>query len=355
MLSSLFALTLLSFPSHLDAPELQSIGVLAFGPEGVLFVADPKGAAVYALETADDGKSAGEGLFFAQIDQELAGQLGIQPSELVIHDLAVHPVSGAAYVSLSRGRGPDADPVLARVSEDGGVVLLDLTGMSSTHVALTNAPQDEPAARRNQRTLSITDMEFHEGTLYVAGLSNEEFASKLHSIPYPFTELGNGTSIEVYHGAHGAWETRSPVRTFATVEIEDTDHLLATYTCTPLVKIPIREVLSTTEAGAKVRGTTVAELGSGNTPLDMVVYRKDGHEYVLVANSHRGVMKISTEGIAAPEGITRQINGTAGLTYETIDELEEVVQLAPYDETRALALIRPKGSEEAHLETIELP
>ena len=66
-------------------------------------------------------------------------------------------------------------------------------------------------------------------------------------------------------------------------------------------------------------------------------------------------MKISTSGIEAPEGITKRISGTAGLTYETIEDLAEVVQLAPYDDTRALALIQPQGSNEAHLETIELP
>jgi hypothetical protein len=356
MLSCALALALLGTPAPAAPLDLQSIGVITFSPDGVLFVADPKAAAVYALETEVGKQTRREGFAVAELGQKLAAQLGIEASELVIHDLAVNPLTGTPFLSASRGRGPDAEPVLASVmTTSGSVVIWELETLPFTRADLSNAPKDEGEGRRNQRTLSITDMEFHEGALYVAGLSNEEFASKLHTIPYPFTEVGNGTSIEVYHGAHGAWETRSPVRTFTTYAIEDTNHLLAAYTCTPLVKIPIREVLATTEAGAKVRGTTVAELGNRNTPLDMVVYNKDGSEYVLVANTSRGLMKISTQGIEAPEGITKRIDGTAGLTYETVDYLEGVVQLAPYDATRALALIQPEGSSDAHLETIELP
>ena len=32
--------------------------------------------------------------------------------------------------------------------------------------------------------------------------------------PFPFKTADNGTSVEIYHGAHGQFETRSPVRTF---------------------------------------------------------------------------------------------------------------------------------------------
>ena len=41
------------------------------------------------------------------------------------------------------------------------------------------------------------------GKVYVAGLSNEQFASTLRAIPFPFTEADKGTSVEIYHGAHG--------------------------------------------------------------------------------------------------------------------------------------------------------
>ena len=57
-------------------------------------------------------------------------------------------------------------------------------------------------------------MAFDNGQLIVAGLSNEEFASKLRSVKYPFSAIDPGTSVEIYHGNHGAVETRSPVYAF---------------------------------------------------------------------------------------------------------------------------------------------
>ena len=53
-------------------------------------------------------------------------------------------------------------------------------------------------------------MAFVDGQLFVAGLSNEEFASKLRSVAYPFARSPPGTSVEIYHGNHGQLETRSP-------------------------------------------------------------------------------------------------------------------------------------------------
>ncbi len=54
-------------------------------------------------------------------------------------------------------------------------------------------------------------------------------------------------------------------------------HVLAAYTCTPLVKFPLSDL----KPGEKVKGTTIAELGNRNRPLDMIVYQKDGKDYVL--------------------------------------------------------------------------
>ena len=71
------------------------------------------------------------------------------------------------------------------------------------------------------------------------------------------------------------------------------------------MKIPV----SAFETGGKIKGTTVAELGNRNNPLDMIVYKKGGKDYLLLANSARGVMKITTEGLANAEGITAALTG----------------------------------------------
>ena len=131
--------------------------------------------------------------------------------------------------------------------------------------------------RGDQRLQAITDMAYIDDQIYVAGLSNEEFASNLRTIAYPFKDSDSGSSIEIFHGAHGKFETRSPIRTFAALQDDDEVNLLAAYTCTPLVRIPIGDLKPET----KVRGTTIAELGNRNNPLDMVVYRERGPTITL--------------------------------------------------------------------------
>jgi hypothetical protein len=164
------------------------------------------------------------------------------------------------------------------------------------------------------------------------------------------SEADAGASIEIYHGSHGAFETRSPVRTFAVVDIEDAPHLLAAYTCTPLVKIPV----SMLKPGEKVRGETIAELGNRNRPLDMVVYEKHGEDFVLMANSARGLMKLPLEDAADAAAITEPVEDKAGVEYETIEGVQNVVQLDRLNTDHALVLVQAEGGP-ASLKTIELP
>jgi len=215
---------------------------------------------------------------------------------------------------------------------------------------LPNPPADSGTGRRNQRGESITDLAYVDGRLLIAGLSNEEFASKLRSLPYPFEGADAGTSVEIFHGAHGRFETASPVRTFVPYEIAGEPHLLAAYTCTPLVKFPLSEL----QTGAKVMGTTVAELGNRNRPLDMIVYQQDGKDFLLIANSSRGIMKVTTEGVDIDEGITERINGTAGVKYDTVEELKGVVQLDSFDDAHAVVLVQNEDGA-IDLRTIALP
>ena len=354
--SAAFALAaLVTVPTQADlqqgAPDLQEAGPLAFAPEGVLLVGDPQSAAVFAIDTGD--KKAGKeraSLNVEGIDEKIAAMLGTTTKQILINDVAVNPESKHVYLSVSRGRGPDALPVILRVDGAGKISELSLKDVPFAKASLPNAPADAGSGRRNQRRESITDLAYVDGQVFVAGLSNEEFASKLRSIPYPFGKVNEGTSVEIYHGAHGKFETRSPVRTFAPFEIGGEPHLLAAYTCTPLVKFPVSDL----KPGQKLQGVTLAELGNRNRPLDMIVYQKDGKRFILMANSSRGMMKISTENIEHAEGITKKINDTAGLPYQTLAEMKGVVQLDRLDERQAVVLVQTESGS-LNLRTIELP
>jgi hypothetical protein len=326
--------------------ELKSAGPVAFGPQGILFIGDPQAAAIHAIDTGDRPKTPDstnrpkvEG-----IDSKIASLLGTAADQVRIADLAVNPLSGTTYLSVARGRGPDAAAVIVTLTPGGKLDQLSLKDVKSSTAALPNA-----AAGRNRQD-AITHLAYVKGRVLVAGQSNEEFSSKLRAIPFPFAKSDAGTSIEIYHGAHGRFETNSPVRVFAHYKIGDQDHILAAYQCTPLVKIPVAQL----KPGQKITGTTVAELGNRNRPLSMIVYKKGGKDYVLMANSARGLMKINLEGVDSIKGITTRISNTAGLPYDTIKEVKGVQKLDAFGKDHAIILVQA-GKGKVNLETIALP
>jgi hypothetical protein len=65
-------------------------------------------------------------------------------------------------------------------------------------------------------------------------------------------------------------------------------------------------------------------------------------------------MKISTENIARNEGITTAVQGTAGQAYETIKELQGVVQLDQLNEDNVVVIVQSADGTQ-DLRTVPLP
>jgi len=331
-------------PMTTGKADLKSAGPMAFGPDGVLFIGDSMGAQIFAIDTEDRAANAsGAALDVKGIDAKIAAALGTIAEQISIKAIAVNPISKRVYVSVSRGKGADAIPVVLRLDSAGKISELRLDNVKFSSTALPN-----PAERANQRMDTITEVRYMSGKVLVAGLSNEEFQSNMRSIPYPFETVDKGASIEMYHGSHGRFETNSPVRTFVPYSINNQQYILAAYTCTPLVKIPVSELKS----GAKVKGTTIAELGAGNRPIDMIAYQKGGHEYILMANSNRGVMKLDAAHLDTYKPITAPTDVT-GVPYQTLDDWKDVKHLEKYDDKMALVLSENNGSND--LRTVALP
>jgi len=270
-----------------------------------------------------------------------------------VTDVAVNPASGNVYLAVATGGG---SPALVRVGANGNLEQASLTGIPFASANLPAPPPDAEVGqgrrRRNRRGDAVTDLAFFEGQLIVSGQSSQGPGSSVTSVTFPFSEFSPPAALEIYHGAHGAVESGSAPRTFVPFTIDGEPHLLAGYVCTPLVKFPLGKL----KGGEKVTGTTVAELGNRNRPLDMISYEKGGQDYLLMANSARGVMKISTEGIGRDEGITERVGGggTAGQEYETIESLQGTAQLDRLNDTHAVVLIQPEGGP-LTLKTVELP
>ena len=340
-------------------PDLKSAGPLAFGPKGVLFVGDTQGAAIYAIGVGEAPKAALDANFKLEAaDAKIAAALGTEAADIRINDVAVEPGTGIAYLSVARGSGPEAMPAIVRVDGSGKVTPLALDSVPHAKVTIANAPAAGQADKkgRNLRSEAITDLAFVDGKLYIAGLSNEEFSSKLRSIAFPFKSADTGTSVEIIHTAHGArLETNAPVRTFVPFIVGGEPQLLAAYTCTPLVTFPV----SALKPGEKIRGKTVAELGNMNRPLDMIVYEKGGKQFLLMANDRRGVMKISTDTLDKQPALTEAVTGggKAGLTYETIATLTDVLQLDKLNDKLAIVLVGKQQQSDGpeHLQVVALP
>lgn len=329
-----------------DAPSekiaLQSIGALEAGPENVLFVADSEGAAVYALELTppvSSGTAPPERI--EAIDEKLAAMLGTTPREIDVKDMTVHEPSGTTYLSLHRGHGENAQPVLMQVARNGEISEVKLDGVPHQKLDISNAPtKDQKYGRsRMARTYTVTDLEFMNGELYIAGLSNEEFASTLRRAAYPFAggELAS-TGLEIFHGAHGKFETHAPIFSFVPHTINGEPHIVAGYLCTPLVTFPLSEI----KKEAKLRGKTIAELGWGNIPTDILVYGSGENENLLIVNTSRGTMRISAADVAAAnarDGITEAAGPRTGVEDHTLP-MGPVAQVANFDSDHIAVLGR---------------
>jgi hypothetical protein len=335
-----------------QGPKLTSIGPLSFAADGTLFAADNQGAAIFALELGAQASGAAPGAKGADgLDQKIAAMLGTGAREITVTDLAVHPTSHNAFVSVMRGQGAGAAPALFRVDGTGKIDAIPLQSLKFSKVDLPNAPAASGGGQRSARSNTVTDMAFSDGRLWVAGLSNEEFASKLRAIPYPFNAVDRGTSVEIYHGNHAQVETRSPIYAFIPYSLNNQPHLIASYTCTPLVKFPVANL----KPGDKVRGVTIGEMGAGNRPLDMILYRRDGKEFLLMSNSSRGVMKIPTERFATAAPITTPVaTETGGIPYQTITSMTGIEQLDLLDAQNSIVVARADAGG-VNLRVVPLP
>lgn len=327
-------------------PELKGICSIAFGPDGVLFVADPTTVTVYAVATGDT-KPADKGeVSYDKLDATIADMLGAKPADVTVNDVKVNPASGAVYVAATR-KGAGGGAVILKVGRDKKLTEVPMKDVTFSSIKVPGA------AGSTGRSEAVTSMAYVDGKLIVAALSNEEFQSSLRAFAFPFKDADKGISVDMYHAAHQKLETNSPIQTFTPYKVSGADYLIASYTCTPLVRVPVADL----KPGAKIKGTTVAELGNRNKPLDIIVYSKGGKDYALLANSVRGVMKISLDGVDKADGLTNPVTGggTAGAKFEKIDGLEGVVQLDKLDAEHALIVVQDKETKSLSLKTIALP
>ena len=255
-------------------PALKDIGPLSFGNSGLLLIAEPKAASIVAVDTGDTGPVAALARPVEDTAALVAGALSTTPDQIQIVDMAVNPTSGKVYLSVRNNAAKNV--AIVQVDSSGKAKPLALASCSYVRVSL---PAGDSVSIRN-----ISDLALADKTLLVTGQSNEEFSSKIFSIPLPLDTAAAGSiySAETYHVAHGKWETKAPIQSFIPFSDNGVPCVLGAFACTPLAKFPLKDLSS----GANVRGTSVVELGSGNRPLDVFSY-KNGKGSWVVTNTQR--------------------------------------------------------------------
>lgn len=322
----------------LGDPQIESISAIAFGPEGILFIGDTQNATVVALDTKDtQAGKAKENFNLVRVDHLLAAMLGTTADKITIQDMAVNPVSQRVYLAVQ--------------TQDGSALLFRTAGDKFEHVSLKEVAHSKsslikvPAKDakdnrgRSMRAWTISDLSYYKGKVLVSGLSTEEFSSTFRAIPFPFMADQMYASLEMYHAAHGRYETTSPIKTFMPYELNGKEYLIASYTCTPLVVFPMDEL----KMGTHTKGKTVAELGNRNTPLDLITFKKDGKPFILLANTTRALMRIDPKDVENYKDYltepVAEVPGTDGIHFVALPYVN-VLQLDNFDDTRVLMLQR---------------
>lgn len=290
-ISASLLLSSVSFNSHAGATPV-SATILEFAGNNTLFVADSDGGQIlaYQLPAMKPVKSS-ISYNLQGAGSKIAKLLGVDGRSISYHDIAIHPDTKEAYISLSIAEDGKRTPAIIRANQAGIFTKVDLNSLPNTVKNLTNTASDKVKFWRDipATTLGITDLDYVNGTLYVSSLSTGEFASTLRKVSYPFDKSTTTANIEIYHTVHNQTETRAPIRAMTVLNLNGIETVVAAYTCTPLVTIPTSELKN----GAHVKGKTIAELGYGNTPLDVINFsvfnqqQQKMEDFVLVIHKER--------------------------------------------------------------------
>ena len=338
-------------------PALKSINTISFAPGGILLIGDGASARIVAIDTShvEQHPFSGE---IRGFEKQIADRIGSKPDGIEILDIAVNPETRSVFVAVRKQDDRSHLIVIVDDSKRLHEFELDKVRYASTRLTAADA-----------KITQITDVAWADGHIVAAGRSNETFASKIFSIRTPLKhDADTGSfSAETYHVSHRRWETKAPMSVVIPFKENDQTFVVGAFSCTPVVKYPIDSL----KPGAKVKGESVLELGSGNRPIDMFLYEKDGKPQVL-ANTFRFhherrpfgpspywtvrfEQEILTESEDVNENALRRLKGQTPATeqVEMVEDYHGVMQMDKLDDLHAVVLRQTKPGVD--LETLPLP
>jgi hypothetical protein len=361
---SLACLVLLGLATFVQAeqgnPKIKTIEAIAFGPNGLLLIGGAD--QVVSVETGDTTSTTWSKSEIANVDQLLAGKLGLSAKDIEIRKLAVNPASKKAYVALQSLKTKGS--VILTIDGSGNVAEFPLDNVKYTTYTLAIP----------KTTISkLTDIAWVSGKIVAATQAGEKFnaSSRVFTIN-PGAKDGSPTQIstKTFHTGHNKWETAAPLRVLMPYEENGKANVVGSFTCTPIVKYNIEDAKNDDQ----VTGTSVVELGQGNTPRTMFSYERDGKRYILISVGRNNktpafgfpsaywVARVDADLLKETTNINEKApwrDGTSKSAKQVGDRVQVAkeyfgtLQMDKLDGTRALAIIEGKGG--LSLRAVALP
>ncbi len=297
----------------------RSVNVIKFGDANTLFVGDSKSATLYAYNIISATNAEAQKAYnIHDLSTKIATFLRVGVMDIIVRDMAINPTSKEAYIAFDTKSKSGYTSQIIIVNQAGTIRKFDLATTKHTEIKINDAPTKDLTFwdKTPMRSLTFTDIDFYKGKVYISGMSNAEFSSALRVLDYPFNAKVSTSSVEIFHAVHGQNETRAPIQTLQFATLNNEDYILAAYTCTPLVLIPVKEL----KDGAHIVGKTIAELGYGNTPVDIIKFQSEGfdkkpYEGIILANRNRTAQFVNINDIA--KSATEKSVGYAGMVEHT--------------------------------------
>jgi len=262
---------------------------------------------------------------------------------IIVNDMIFDSYSKNIYLSVSAKNKKSA---VFEITPTGKIAALDFNKVKHMTIDMS------------AKATTFLDMQCYNETLYISTRTSKSFKSAILMIPT--TVKADATipscNLTIYHGNHRIWESHAPAETFTISEIKKTPYFISTTTCTPLVMTRLDKM----KPNAKIKGTTIAELGEGNIPFNIISYTKNQKHYVLTINSEYGVIKTTEKYLLENEKVNESsFNRNANPEIKEMiilkdEKWQNVLNAVRIDEERAVVLTMPEAGD-YKLSVVPLP
>lgn len=323
-------------------PQAAPVQLLAmkFDAEGLLYAVDAKNNEIVSYGLADK-KARALPIQVPDLGAQLAKALGAAADEVVVNDIAVHPVSFAVYLSVSRKGTPESR--LFRIAAEKKPLIQEVSVGEAKKAAVKLPDGTQPF------DIAVTP----KNVILSSSGRDRTFSAELHRVPLPLAEgkLAKAQT-ELYHAQHKAWETRAPLVAMAAFTMGGKEYIVGATKCTPVVRIPVEEIGDK----AKVKTTTLIELGGGNSPISMMVYGQGPNQTLLLTHTKTaqdGAYKVPAAVLSEATKVNEQAVNRGGKNAESIAAWKNAKKAALLGPTMAVAVFDQGGT--LSLATLPLP